>query len=151
MRRRELMALAGGMAVWPLAARAQKIMPVIGFVAATTIKNISETFLANLRKGLAEYGYVEGQNFLFEFREANFQDDIFPILFRELVDQKVSLIIVDSTPKLRAANAATQSIPIVFSIGVDPVESGFVASLNKPGGNLTGTYSFTVVLLGKRL
>src|SRR6516162_11492428 len=112
-------------------------MPLIGF--ATTMK-LNERVLADVRKGLAEYGYVEGQNFRFEFRQANSQNDLLPILFRELVDQKVSVIITFTTVGLELAKAATQSIPIVFTIGADPVESGFVASLNKPGGNITGIF-----------
>src|SRR5262249_14376695 len=104
-------------------------MPLIGFAAGATVK-LNERFLADVRKGLAEY--VEGQNFRFEFRQANLQNDLLPILFRELVDQKVSVIITFTTVGLQSGKAATQSIPIVFTIGADPVENGFVASLNKP-------------------
>jgi putative tryptophan/tyrosine transport system substrate-binding protein len=150
MKRREFIALAGSMAVWPLAARAEQRMPVIGFVAGATLKGAGR-YLASVRNGLAEYGYVEGQNVRFESREANYQYDLLPILYRELVNQKVSVILVDSTLKLELAKAATQSIPIVFEIGVDPVENGFVASLNKPGGNITGTFNFTVTLGTKQL
>jgi putative tryptophan/tyrosine transport system substrate-binding protein len=91
-------------------------MPVIGYAMVTNPKR-NEPFLARLRKGLAEYGFVEGQNFRFEFREANGQFDLLPILSRELADQKVSVIIADTTVKLEAAKAATQSIPIVFRLG----------------------------------
>jgi putative ABC transport system substrate-binding protein len=145
------MTLAGGMAVWPLAARAQQqAMPVIGFAVATTVK-LTERFLADVRKGLAEYGYVEGQNFRFEFRQANFQNDLLPVLFQELVDQKVSVIITFTTVGLESAKAATQSIPIVFNIGSDPVENGFVTSLNKPGGNITGVFNLGLTLGAKQL
>jgi len=127
MRRRDFITMVGGMAAWPLAARAQQqSMPSIGFVSGATMK-LSEWALAEVRKGLAEYGYIEGQNFRFEFREANFQNELLPILFRELVDQKVSVIITFTTVGLESAKAATQSIPIVFTIGSDPVENGFVA------------------------
>jgi putative tryptophan/tyrosine transport system substrate-binding protein len=91
-------------------------MPVIGYAMVTNPKR-NEPFLARLRKGLAEYGFVEGQNFRFEFREANGQFDLLPILSRELADQKVSVILADTTVKLEAAKAATQSIPIVFRLG----------------------------------
>ena len=150
MRRRDFITLAGGLAVWPLAARAQQSMPVIGFVAATTLRQAGK-YLTNVREGLAEYGYVEGQNFRFESREANHQNDLLPILYRELVDQKVSVIFVDTALKLELAKAATESIPIVFVIGIDPVENGFVASLNRPGGNITGTFDFAMALGTKQL
>jgi putative ABC transport system substrate-binding protein len=148
MRRRDFITLAGGMAALPLAARGQQTMPSIGF--ATTMK-LNDRALADVRKGLAEYGYVEGQNFRFEFRWANSQNDLLPILFRELVDQKVSLIITFTTVGLESAKAATQSIPIVFTIGIDPVENGFVASLNKPGGNITGIFNLGQTLGAKQL
>jgi putative ABC transport system substrate-binding protein len=150
MRRREFITLAGGMTVWPLAARAQQSMPVIGYVSYAPLK-FAERGLVYYRQGLAEYGYVEGQNVRWELREANFQTDLLPILYRELVNQKVSVIITDSSVKLEAARAATQSIPIIFKFGTDPVENGFVASMNKPGGNITGTFIFEVMLAGKRL
>jgi putative ABC transport system substrate-binding protein len=150
MIRREFIALAGGMALWPLKARGQQSMPVIGYAVPTTV-NQAGIFLARIRKGLAEFGFVEGQNFRFEFREANGQFDLLPILYRELANQKVDVIIANSTVQLEAAKAATQSIPIVFNIGVDPVENGFIASLNKPGGNITGTFNLTPMLVVKEL
>jgi putative ABC transport system substrate-binding protein len=150
MRRRDFITLAGGMATWPLATRAQQTMPLIGFAAGATVK-LNERFLADVRKGLAEYGYVEGQNFRFEFRQANLRNELLPILFRELVDQKVSVIITFTTVGLQSAKAATQSIPIVFTMGADPVENGFVASLNKPGGNITGIFNLGLTLGAKQL
>ena len=151
MRRRDFITMVGGMAAWPLAARAQQqSMPSIGFVSGATMK-LSEWALAEVRKGLAEYGYIEGQNFRFEFREANFQNDLLPILFRELVEQKVSVIITFATVGLESAKAATQSIPIVFTIGSDPVENGFVESLNKPGGNITGIFNLGLTLGAKQV
>jgi putative ABC transport system substrate-binding protein len=151
MKRREFIRLIGGVAAsWPLAAQAQQqAMPVIGFVA-TTLKHAAR-FLENVRKGLAEYGYIEGQNYRFEIQETNFQSDRSPIMYRQLVEQKVTLIITVTTAGLQNAKAATQSIPVVFAIGSDPVENGFVASLNKPGGNMTGIYNLGVMLSGKRL
>ena len=151
MKRREFFRLIGGAAIsLPLAAQAQQqTMPVIGFVS-TTVKH-AERFLDNVRKGLAEHGFIDGQNYRFEILETNFQNDRLPILYRQLVEQKVTLIIAVSTLGLQTAKAATQSIPVVFSIGSDPVENGFVASLNKPGGNMTGIYTLGVMLSGKRL
>jgi ABC-type uncharacterized transport system substrate-binding protein len=151
MRRREfIMLLSGGVATWPLAARAQQqAMPVIGTVTGTP--EIKQRIVADFRKGLAELGFVEGQNFRFEFRYTNLQPASIARLIAELVDQKVTLIVTTTTLQLEAAKAATQSIPIVFSIGSDPVENGFVASLNKPGGNMTGVYNLNSALAGKRL
>jgi putative ABC transport system substrate-binding protein len=151
MRRQDFIALAGGMAVWPLAARAQqKTMPVIGFVGRGTLKGGNEPFLAEVRKGLAEQGYIENQNFRFEFRVTKLLSDL-PTMYRELVDQKVSVILTGTTLELQAAKAATQSIPIVFHVGTDPVENGFVASLKKPGGNITGIYNLNLILAAKRI
>jgi putative ABC transport system substrate-binding protein len=139
------------MAVWPLAAHAQQQpMPVIGHIDDNDLKG-DESFLANVRKGLADYGYVEGQNFRFEFREAHNQSDLYPALYRELVDQKVSVLIANSTLKIELAKAATQTIPIIFLIGSDPVENGFVASWNRPGGNITGVYNFGTTIPAKQL
>jgi putative ABC transport system substrate-binding protein len=151
MERREFIKLVGGgAACWPFAAHAQqKTMPVIGF-AAVSLKS-AEAFLASVRGGLAEFGYVEGQNFRFEFRDANDQYDRLPIMFRELVDQKVTVIMTSSTLQLETAKAATQSIPIVFNMGSDPVERGFVASLNRPGGNITGVFNLASTMTGKRV
>src|SRR5467141_1528126 len=150
MKRREFIKLIGGVAVsWPLAARAQQqAMPVIGFVAGTMKQ--AARFLDNVRKGLADYGYIEGQNYRFDIRETNFQVERAPIMYRQFVDQKVALIITATTLGVQNARAATQSIPIVFTIGSDPVENGFVASLNKPGGNITGIYNLGLMLSGKR-
>jgi putative ABC transport system substrate-binding protein len=152
MKRREFIKLIGGVAAsWPLAAQAQQqqAMPVIGY--ATGSVKLSYRFLTNVRKGLAELGYIEGQNFRFEFRDSNFQTDLIPIMLRELADQKVTLIITTTTTGVALAKAATQTIPIVFNIGTDPVENGFVASLNKPGGNITGMFNLGLTLAGKRV
>jgi len=133
-----------------LAYAQKQAMPVIVYDTDTTVK-LNEGFLTGVRKGLAEYGYVERQNFRFEFQEANFQNDLLPILIRKLVDEKVTLIVTNTTFETEAAKAATQSIPIVFTNSSDPVENGFVSSLNKPGTNITGIFNLGVVILGKRL
>jgi putative ABC transport system substrate-binding protein len=149
MKRREFIKLIGGVASsWPLAVQAQQRqpLPVIGYTGP--LKH-SYRFLTNVRKGLAELGYIEGQNFRFEFRD-NYKADLVPIMYRELVDQKVAVIICGTTLGTAAAKAATQTIPIVFSNGTDPVENGFVASLNKPGGNITGIFNLALTLTGKR-
>jgi putative ABC transport system substrate-binding protein len=95
-------------------------MPVIGYITGTMKQ--AERYLENIRKGLAEYGYIEGQNYRFEIQETNFQVERVPIIIRKFVDQKVTLIITESTGGTQAAKAATQSIPIVFLIGSDPVK-----------------------------
>lgn len=150
MKRREFITLAGGAAAWPLAAQAQQqSMPVIGYAVGGL--KLSAKFVANFRKGLAARGYIEGQNYRFEFRDAYERYDLIPAMSRELADQKVTLIIAVTTLQVAAAKAATQSIPVVFAIGTDPVENGFVASLNRPGGNMTGFYNLGLTLVGKRL
>jgi putative ABC transport system substrate-binding protein len=150
MRRREFIGIVGGVAAaWPLMVRAQQqAVPVIGFAMDTDPKNY-EIFLARLRKGLAEYGYVEGQNLRIECQESSVEN--LPILFRKFVDEKVTLIVTNTTVTTEVAKATTQSIPIVFNVGSDPVEKGFVSSLNKPGGNMTGIFSLSSNILGKRL
>ena len=150
--RREFMAAFGAAVAWPMAASAQqKAMPVIGCASGQQKSPNFESFFANIRKGLAELGYVENQNYRFECRDAGANYDLIPGMFRELVDQKVTLIITSTTLQLAAAKAATQSIPIVFLIGADPVENRFVASLNKPGGNITSIFNLALTLTGKRL
>jgi putative ABC transport system substrate-binding protein len=154
--RREFIAALGTAVAWPMAASAQQqAMAVIGFASGAKggLKGNPGfvRFWANVRKGLAELGCVEGQNYRFEFRDVGTKYDLIPVMYREMVDQRVTLIIATTTLQLEAAKAATLSIPIVFVIGTDPVENGFVASLNKPGGNLTGCLNLVVMLTGKRL
>jgi putative ABC transport system substrate-binding protein len=147
------MASLGGALTWPVAGHAQqKAIPAIGMqTAQRKLPGFEEKTLSNIRKGLAEQGLVEGQSYRFEIREHNFQIERIPIIYRELVDQKVALIIVLTTLQLEHAKAATRSIPILFNIGTDPVERGFVSSLNKPGGNVTGIFNLSTPMTAKRL
>jgi putative ABC transport system substrate-binding protein len=152
MKRREFVKLIGAATALPLAVQAQqqsKPKPVIGLVQASI--KLSARLLKNLREGLAEYGYIDGENYRLDIREIGFQNERVPIMYREFVDEKVALILCISTFGVENARATTQSIPIVFTIGSDPVANGFVASLNKPGGNITGVYNLGVMLAGKRL
>ena len=151
MRRRELM-LAGGAAVaWPLAARAeQKPMPVIGFLS-TESPDASAPLVAAFRQQLSGAGYVEGQSVAFEYRWAEGNLNGLPALAADLVTRKVDLIVASGgVPSALAAKDATSTIPIVFRISADPVELGLVASLARPGGNLTGTSMIGVELTAKR-
>jgi putative tryptophan/tyrosine transport system substrate-binding protein len=147
MRRREFVQLAAGNAItWPLAARAQqKVMPVIGLLHFSP-PGPFEPFLAALRQGLSEVGYVEGQNLAIEYRWAESHYDRLPALAADLVGRKVDVIVASGgTAVALAAKATTSTIPVVFIIGGDPVGDGLVASLARPAGNLTG---FTIITIG---
>jgi putative tryptophan/tyrosine transport system substrate-binding protein len=149
MRRREFIAGLGGAAVWPLVARAQP--PVVGILNSTTIEAFRDA-LGEFRRGLAELSYVEGRNVAFEHRAAEDHYDRLPGLADDLVRLRVAVIFTAANaPPALAAKAATQTIPIVFEIGADPVEIGLVASLAKPGGNITGVTSLAGELWKKRL
>jgi len=152
LKRREFISLLGGAAVaWPLVARAQQsAMPVIGVLSPGS-PEADAGRLSALRGGLAEIGYVEGQNVAIEYRGAQHQFDRLPALAVDLVSRQVSVIVVVSAPGAVAAKAATNKIPIVFSIGTDPVQLGLVTSLNRPDGNITGVSNLNTAVIGKRL
>jgi putative ABC transport system substrate-binding protein len=150
VRRRDLGRLVAGASVWPFAARAQQV-PVIGLLLAGSPDTFAPLVTA-FRQGFKEIGYVEGQNVFIEYRWAGGQYDLLPALAADLVNRQVAVIATPgSTPATRAAKAATATIPIVFAVGSDPIEHGFVASLNRPGGNLTGVSMLAVMLAAKRL
>ena len=150
IRRREFIAALGGAAAWPFAVRAQQpAMPVIGFLDLFRSRPI---FVEAFRAGLAEQGFVEGRNLSFEYRSAGGNGRLLPELATDLVRRRVSVIVTTAYvgPAL-AAKAATSTMPIVFLFGGDPVTPGLVASLNRPGGNVTGINTLASELLGKRL
>src|SRR6187200_3416777 len=151
MQRRGFITLLGGAAAtWPLAAGAQqKTMPVIGYLN-TGSPDTNPPLLAALRQSLSETGYVEGQNLAIEYRWAEGHYDRLPALAADLVGRKVDLIIATSPPCAFAAKSATSTIPIVFRGGAEPVGDGLVASLARPGGNLTGVLVLAAEVTAKR-
>ena len=151
MRRREFLAALGGAVAWPFAARAQQSSPVIGYLNGASATEFPH-LLAGFHKGLAEAGFAEARNLRVEYRYADGHYDRLPALAADLVGRKVSAIVATAgTPTIQAAKAATSSIPIVFVIGGDPVRFGIVASLSRPGGNITGITLFGMELATKRL
>src|SRR5262245_9600155 len=147
MKRREFITLLGGAAAaWPLAARAQQTaLPVVGYLNFGSPESDGSK-LTGVRRGLNQSGYVEGRNFVIEYRWAGNQVDRLPALAADLVQLQVTVILAAGVLPALAAKAATTSIPIVFSTGADPVQLGLVASLNRPGGNLTGVNAFAAEL-----
>jgi putative ABC transport system substrate-binding protein len=151
MKRREFILALGGAAAWPLGARAQQpAMPAIGFLGGSSLTE-RRPLLAAFRQALTEAGFVEGQNVAIEYRWAEGQYDHLPALAAELVRRHVALVVAGDGPSALAAKAATTTIPIVFSTGIDPVQVGLVTSLNRPGGNLTGVNMVAGPLPAKQL
>jgi ABC-type uncharacterized transport system substrate-binding protein len=153
IRRRDFLILLGGgtAAAWPLAARAQQpAMPVIGFLHGASAEGYAP-MVDGFRSGLAQSGYVDGQNVTIEYRWAEGHYDRLPALAAELVRRQVAGIITGGTPAALAVKGGTSTIPIVINVGIDPVQAGLVASLNRPGGNVTGVALLTVELAAKDL
>jgi len=138
MRRRDFIAVVSGAAAWPLAVRAQQpAIPVVAFLHAASLETEARG-LAEFRKGLSEIGYIEGQNVMIEYRSAEGQADRLPALAADMVQRRVSVIATMANNAAVAAKATTTTIPIVFTVGGDPIRMGLVDSLNRPGGNITG-------------
>jgi putative ABC transport system substrate-binding protein len=151
MRRRDFVTLLGGAAAtWSLTARAAADVPVIGLLSVGSLEADAKR-MKGVRRGLTEIGYVEGQNVAIEYRGAQYQYDQLPTLARDLINRQVSVIVTVGTSAVLAAKAATDTIPIVFGIGADPVRLRVVTSLNRPGGNITGYYILNTAVVGKRL
>src|SRR5262245_45162916 len=140
MRRREFIAGIGGVVAWPLASHAQQLaLPVVGYLSGAT-ESASALAVRAVRQGLRDHGFVEGRNIEILYRWAELQTDRLPALAADLVRRRVAVIVAaPSNATALATKSATATIPIVFVIGADPVELGLVASLNRPGGNVTGT------------
>jgi putative ABC transport system substrate-binding protein len=152
MKRREFITLLGGAAAWPLAARAQQSgkVPTIGFLGSTTLSAMSEWVAAFVQR-LRELGWIEGRNIAIEYRWAEGRGERFTEVATEFVRLKVDVIVTYATPPTLAAKRVTSAIPIVFAAAGDPVDNGLVASLARPGGNVTGLATLTGDLAGKRL
>jgi putative ABC transport system substrate-binding protein len=149
IKRRDFISILGSAAAWPVAARGQQpAMPVIGFLSAGYP---SAPMVAGFRHGLGETGFVEGRNISIEYRWAEGQFERIPTLAADLVQRQVAAIFTGGPPTVRALQTLTTTIPVVFSMGEDPVKEGLVANLNRPGGNITGFSYFANLLFGKKL
>ena len=152
IKRRTFIAGLGSAAAWPVVARAQQpTMPVIGYLSTQSADNDYKNFIVPFLQGLRETGYVDGQNVAVEYRYAENQPDRLPALAADLVRRRVAVIVAGGTEAVVATKAATTTIPIVFVTGADPVALGLVASLNRPGANLTGIAVLEAELEPKRL
>jgi putative ABC transport system substrate-binding protein len=149
MKRREFIALIGGAAAYPAAVRAQTATPVIGFIGVTSIDEWKR-YVAAFWQGLNESGYTEGRNITVEYRWAEGHYDRLPAMAADLVARKVAVIVAIAPPAILAVKAATQTIPIVFFTGFDPVKLGAVPNLNRPGGNITGVSALANAINAKR-
>ena len=151
IRRRQFLTLLGGAVAWPFAARAQQPMPVVGFLNGASPTELESRVVA-FRDGLAENGYVESHNVAIEYRWGLDQYERLPEMAVDLVRHRVAVIAATGgVPSVRAAKAATSEIPIVFTMGADPVAFGLVASLNRPGGNVTGITLISGEIVSKRI
>jgi putative ABC transport system substrate-binding protein len=152
IKRREFIAGLGSAAVWPLAARAQQpAPPLVGWLGIGSSPDDAREPMTAVKQGLAETGFVDGRNFAFEYRWADYHPERLPGLAADLVGRRVAVIITPTTAATLAAKAATDTVPIVFLVGTDPVLFDFVASFNRPGSNITGVTNLNNLLAAKRL
>ena len=150
MRRREVIALLGGAAAWPLAVHGQAGIPLVGYFSGRS-SDYEELLLSFFRKGLEEEGFAIGKNIAVEYRFSDGNEDRLPAIAADFVRRQTAVIVASGTPSAMAAKTSTSTVPIVFSIGIDPVAQGLVASMNRPNGNATGVAVFTNELGPKRL
>ena len=150
MRRREFIAFVGASVTWPVTARAQRTIPVVGFVFSGTASSAAAPYVTAFKLGLEAVGFIEGQNVAVEYHWPGGHDEGLPALMAELAHRQVAIIVGDTSPAI-AAKKATSTIPIVFLTGTDPVSLGLVASFNHPGGNATGVTFLSALLEAKRL